>query len=55
MSDYTVMICIEPRALTKQTTSVCINGHMIPWVNTLKYLGVYLLSSHRFKCSSDDA
>ena len=29
-----------------------INGTSLPWVTEMRYLGVFLVSSNRFKCSS---
>ena len=34
---------------------VTLNGHSLPWVNELKYLGIFITSSRAFKCSLEHA
>jgi len=31
------------------------SGSDLPWVNEIRYLGIYIIKSHRFKCSFDHA
>ena len=38
-----------------QVTSIELDGLSLPWVTELRYLGVYILSSRKFKCSLDYA
>ena len=30
-------------------------GHLIPWVGEMRYLGLFIVRSHTFKCSLDNA
>ena len=30
-------------------------GHLIPWVDEMRYLGLFIVRSHTFKCSLDHA
>ncbi|HMV61673.1 MAG TPA: reverse transcriptase family protein, partial [Agitococcus sp.] len=46
---------IGPRFDVFCTNIITFAGNALPWVNTLRYLGVYLISSRSFKCSLDNA
>ena len=40
-----------PRHLVHCANIKTINGNVLNWVNELRYLGVYLVSSNKFKCN----
>ena len=46
---------IGPRFDTKCCDIISATGRALPWVTEMRYLGVYFLSSHIFKCSLEHA
>ena len=46
---------IGPRFDTQCCAISTTSGISLPWVNELKYLGIYLVSSRNFSCSFDQA
>ena len=46
---------IGPRFRNQCSTICTSNGDSLPWVNELRYLGIYLTSSRVFSCSFDQA
>ena len=32
-----------------------LNGHVLPWTNVIRYLGIFIVQSRAFKCSIDEA
>ncbi len=40
---------------SKCCTIVTVNGYSLPWVNELRYLGIFITSSRTFRCSLDYA
>lgn len=46
---------IGPRFDAKCSSICTTSGYSLPWVATLRYLGVYLTSNRTFKCSFDQA
>lgn len=46
---------IGPRSSVACASLVTVNGHQLPWVNELRYLGMCILRSQVFKCSVDRA
>ena len=48
-------IRIGPRSDLKCASITTSNGHNLPWVNEVRYLGTYIISHHHFKCSVTQA
>jgi hypothetical protein len=46
---------IGPRYDMKCENIVTTSGHVLPWVDEIRYLGIFLVNSRRFKCSLDHA
>ena len=46
---------IGPRCNTIFCEFVSSKGHALPWVDSVRYLGVYLVRSRMFKCDFDNA
>ena len=46
---------IGPRHAVSCTDILTHDGHSIPWVNSVRYLGVFIVQSSKFKCSLDNA
>jgi len=34
---------------------ISLNGHVLPWTNVIRYLGIFIVQSRAFKCSIDEA
>jgi hypothetical protein len=51
----TCCLRIGSRFDSKCTNITSLDGQPLPWVNILRYLGVFILSSRNFKCSLDYA
>jgi len=51
--NYRKSVCMRmgPRHLVHCSNIKTINGNVLNWVNELRYLGVYLDSSNKFKCN----
>jgi len=47
-------MCIGPRHDIK-CASIKINNQDLPWVNEIRYLGIYIVRSDKLKCSLDHA
>ena len=47
--------CMRSRFDINCTQITSIDGMSLPWVAELRYLGVYIVSSRKFKCSLDYA
>jgi len=54
-SSKSVCMRIGPQCQTVCTNLLALNGHQLCWVKELRYLGVYFVSSCKFKCSLDEA
>ena len=50
-----VAYVIGPRFDVKSCDLISATGRALPWVTEMRYLGVYILSSHIFKCSLEHA
>jgi hypothetical protein len=48
-------IRIGPRCTFSSANVTTVDGRCIPWVNELRYLGVYIVRSQSFKCSITNA
>ena len=46
---------IGPRFDAQCANIVTLTGHVLPWVDNMRYLGIYILSSRTFSCSLDQA
>ena len=46
---------IGPRYAVNCTDILTHDGHPIPWVDSVRYLGVFIVQSSKFKCSLDNA
>ena len=42
---------IGPRCAARCADILTSNGAVLPWVNELKYLGIFIVQSRKFKCS----
>ena len=41
--------------LTRTSTDICIIGSELCWVESVRYLGVFIIRSYHFSCSFDNA
>ena len=46
---------IGPRWNVVCNNIVTSSGHELPWVENMRYLGIFVISSHIFRCSLDHA
>ena len=46
---------IGPRCEAKCSSICTLSGYSLPWVDTIRYLGIYLMRFRNFKCSLDQA
>ena len=46
---------IGPRCAARCADILTSNGAVLPWVNELKYLGIFIVQSRKFKCSLEHA
>jgi len=46
---------IGPRFNVKCNSITTSSGFDLPWVNEIRYLGIYIVNSRSFKCSFDHA
>ena len=46
---------IGPRWNALCNDIVTSSGHSLPWVTNMRYLGIFIISSHIFRCSLDHA
>jgi len=46
---------VGPRYDVKRSKVVSSTGKVIPWSNEIRYLGIYIIGSRKFKCSLDIA
>ena len=53
--DKTCCMRVGPRSYCKFADISAVNGSSIAWVNTIRYLGVFLVSGKHFKCDPSNA
>jgi len=47
---------IGPRCDVSCANITSLKGHVLPWTNVIRYLGIFIVQSNRaFKCSIDEA
>jgi len=46
---------IGPRYDISSAKIISLNGHVLPWTNVIRYLGIFIVQSRAFKCSIDEA
>jgi len=44
-------VCASVKDIRKTCCEIVASGHSIKWVESAKYLDIYLINSTRFKCS----
>ena len=54
-SKKSVCLRIGPRCNNVCSDIVSLNGNILQWVESIRYLGVYLLRARQFKCNYDNA
>ena len=46
---------IGPRCNVSCANITSLNGHVLPWTNVIRYLGIFIVQSRAFKCSMHEA
>jgi len=55
--NYKKSCCLRIRARCDVSCAniTSLNGHVLPWTNAIRYLGIHSVQSRTFKCSIDEA